>query len=270
MKIAAHVNHQDEVVSLYEAGFLRLYEKNIAADQGNWRASVEIAFVINADMSLSLVKAAIHAVWAELGDCTLLVSAEVRGMIYSVLQEELGVHTWKSEGPLLQQLDTVWQKETEQEAKRRFELVRLAGKLSPAPMPVGDPQAGHFWIDLKDALAHESTQTSRQILIPFLSNGRFRKLEILCDHLPKWLSWELERLNLSAESEEIDATSVGLRVTVYARNTPEGLARKVGLLGAGPTLQLACPRELKRQQARIDATPALASLGRSVLTLESL
>jgi Fe-only nitrogenase accessory protein AnfO len=270
MKIAVHVNQQEQVASLYEAGFLQLYEKNIATDPDNWRATAEIAFAIDADMPLPLVKAAIHVAWAELGDCTLLVSAEVRGMIYSVLQEELGVHTWKSEGPLLQQLDMVWQKQAEQEAKRRFELVSLAGKLSPAPMLVGDPQAGHFWIDLKDALAHESAQTSRQILIPFLSSGRFRKLEILCDHLPKWLSWELERLNLSAESEDIDATSSGLRVTVYARNTPEGLARKVGLLGAGPTLQLACPRELKRQQALIGATPALASQGRPVLTLGSI
>ena len=270
MKIAVHVNHQDEVASLYEAGFLRLYEKNIAEDHDIWRATAEIAFAIDADMPLSLVKAAIHAAWAELGDCTLLVSAEVRGMIYSVLQEELGVHTWKSEGPLLQQLDMVSQKQTEQEAKRRFELVNLAGKLAPAPMRVGDPQAGHFWIDLKEALAHESAQTSRQILIPFLSSGRFCKLEILCDHLPKWLSWELERLNLSAESEDIDATSAGLRVTVYARNTPEGLARKVGLLGAGPTPQLACPRELQRQQALTGTTPAPASSGRPTLTLESI
>jgi len=270
MKIAVHVNHQDEVASLYEAGLLRLYEKNIAEDPGNWRASVEIAFTINADMPLPMVKAAIHTAWAELGDCKLLVSAEVHGMIYSVLQEELGVHTWKSEGPLLQQLDMVWQKQAEQEAKRSFELVSLAGKLSPAPMLVGDPQAGHFWIDLKDALAHESAQTSRQILIPFLSSGRFRKLEILCDHLPKWLSWELERLNLSAESEDIDATSAGLRVTVYARNTPEGLARQVGLLGAGPTRQLACPRELQRQQALTGTTPAPASPGRPTFTLESI
>ena len=270
MKIAVHVNHQDQVASLYQAGFLRLYEKTIAAGQGNWRATAEIDFAIDADMPLPQVKAALHAAWAELDGCKLLVSAEVRGMVYSVLQEELGVQTWKSEGPLLQQLDMVSQKQAEQEAKRRFELVHLAGKLAPAPMQVGDPQAGHFWIDLKDALAHESAQTSRQILIPFLSSGRFCKLDILCDHLPKWLSWELERLNLSAESEEIDATSVGLRVTVYARNTPEGLARQVGLLGAGPTRQLACPKEQKRQQQLLGAHPPLASPAQSVFTLESL
>jgi Fe-only nitrogenase accessory protein AnfO len=270
MKIAVHVNHQDEVASLYEAGFLRLYEKTIAEDPANWRATAEIAFAIDADMPLPLIKTALHAAWAALDGCKLLVSAEVRGLIYSVLQEELGVQTWKSEGSLQQQLDMVSRKQTEQEAKRRFELVNLAGKLAPAPMRVGDPQLGHFWIDLKDALAHESAQTSRQILIPFLSSGHFCKLDILCDHLPKWLSWELERLNLSAESEEIDATSVGLRVTVYARNTPEGLARQVGLLGAGPALQLACPKAQKRQQPLLGAHLPLPSPARPLLTLESL
>jgi len=115
-------------------------------------------------------------------------------------------------------------------------------------MLIGDPRQGEFWIDLKEALEHESGQTSRQILIPFLERGRFRKLEILCDHLPKWLTWELERLGMSAESEAIDVTGHGQRVTIYPRDTPEGRARQVGLLGAAPALLLPCPREQARQR----------------------
>lgn len=244
MKIAAYLDHQGSMASLYQPGCLQLYAYQEAEGSGGWRLLREIAFSVDASMRLAEVKAAAHAAAAELEDCKVLVSGETRGMIYTVFQEELGFRTWKSAGPLLQQLDSVREKEIEQQAKKRFEIVALSN--IPTPLLIGDARDGAFWIDLKDALNHESGSTSRQILIPFLQAGHFRKLEILCDHLPKWLSWELERLDLSAESEMLDATGNGLRVTVYARNTPEGRTRKVGLLGAGPALMLPCPREQQR------------------------
>jgi Fe-only nitrogenase accessory protein AnfO len=254
MKIAAYVNRQGEVASLYEAGFLRLYAQIEDNGHRNWHLQQEVPFAIDPAMPLPEVKTAVHTAVAALDDdCHVLVSSEVRGLIYSILQEELQFHTWKSEGPLFQQLDTVQQKEAEQEAKKRFDLVALAGKPVPAPMLIGDPRAGNFWIDLKEALEHESRPTSREILIPFLERGRFRQLEILCDHLPKWMSWELERLDMSAESEEIDATGRGVRVTVYPRDTPEGKARKVGLLGAGPALLLPCPHAQQRKAGTPEA-----------------
>ncbi|MBK1680715.1 Fe-only nitrogenase accessory protein AnfO [Rhodocyclus tenuis] len=249
MKIAAYLNPQGDVASLYEPGCFRLYQAS-AADEG-WLSAQEIPFVTDYARPLPEIKAALHAAIAGLDDCKTLVSAEVRGVLYSVLQEELGFRIWKSEGPLLQQLDSVRQKEAEHEAQKRFEIVAFAGKMLPTPMLVGDPRDGCFWIDLKEALNHESGQTSRQILIPFLERGQFRRLEVLCDHLPKWMTWEMERLDMSAESEEIDATGSGLRVTVYPRNTPEGGARKVGLLGAGPALLLPCPRERQNSGGRV-------------------
>ena len=241
MKIAAYLDPQGVPVSLYTPGLLHLYEYREEAAHGTWHSLRRVPFAVDAAMRLPAVKAAVHAAAAQLDDCQTLLSGDTRGMIYTVFQEELGYRTWTSNGPLLQQLDGVRAREIEQTAKKRFDLVALSNV--PTPMLIGDPRDGHFWIDLKDALNHESGSTSRQILIPFLQAGRFRQLEVLCDHLPKWLSWELQRLDLSAESEMIDATGSGLRVTVYPRNSPEGRARQVGLLGASPAALLPCPRE---------------------------
>ncbi|QWT45391.1 Fe-only nitrogenase accessory protein AnfO [Azospira inquinata] len=250
MKIAAYVNSRGNPVSLYEPGALRLYEaENLPPAPPSWRLVREIPFAVDRTMGLPAVKAAVHALGAQLEDCRSLVSGEVRGMIYTVFQEELGFTTWKSTGPLVQQLDSVQAREKEQAAQKRFDLISLAGKPMPTPLLIGDPREGSFWIDLKEALEHPSGPTSRQILIPFLEKIPFRKLEIVCDHLPKWLAWELERLDMSAESDLVDVTGNGLRVTVYPRNTPEGRARKVGLLGAGPALCLPCPREKRRRAA---------------------
>lgn len=245
MKIAAYLDPQGAPVSLYVPGLLHLYEYREVAGQGGWYLLCQVSFAVDASMRLPAVKAAVHAAAARLDDCRALLSGDTRGMIYTVFQEELGYRTWTSDGPLLQQLDGVRAREIEQTAQKRYEIVALSNV--PAPMLIGDPREGHFWIDLKDALKHESGSTSRQILIPFLQAGRFRKLEVLCDHLPKWLSWELERLDLSAESEMLDATGNGLRVSVYPRDTPEGRARQVGLLGGGPAALLPCPRERQRE-----------------------
>lgn len=250
MKIAAYLDLQATPVSLYTPGLLHLYEYREVAGHGGWHLLRQVPFAVDAAMRLPAVKAAVHAAAAQLDDCQTLLSGDTRGMIYTVFQEELGYRTWTSNGPLLQQLDGVRAREIEQTAKKRFDIVALSNV--PAPMLIGDPRDGHFWIDLKDALKHESGSTSRQILIPFLQAGRFRQLEILCDHLPKWLSWELERLQLSAESEMIDATGSGLRVTVLPCDTADGRRRKPGLLGAGPAALLPCPRELARQKPPAD------------------
>lgn len=248
MKIAVYFNHQDAIGSLYEPGYFCLYERAEAVGQQNWLPVRQVAFRVDADMGLLAVKSAIHAAVDRLDACRVLISSEVSGMIYSVLQEELDFHTWKSSGSLIEQLDSVLQKEQEQAAQKRYELVAQAGQRMPVPMLKGSPLDGCFWIDLKAALGHESGATSRQILIPFLQRGQFHQLEILCDHLPKWLSWELEQLDLSAESEVLDVSGT-LQVTVYSRNTPEGRSRKPGLLGTGPALLLACPRESGNSRA---------------------
>lgn len=248
MKIAVSFNQQGEIGNLYEPGNIRLYLQVEQAGRKSWVFERQIPFMLASGTGLAATKAAIHAAAAQLGDCRVLIASEVRGMIYSVLQEELDFHTWKSSGSLTEQLDSVCRKEQEQQARKRYELVALAGQRIPAPMIKGLPQAGCFWIDLKEALNHESGSTSRQILIPFLQRGQFRKLEIVCDHLPKWLSWEMEQLDLSAESEVLDVSGT-LQVTVYPRDTPEGRLRPAGLLGSAATLALPCPRESRQAPA---------------------
>ncbi|THF65929.1 Fe-only nitrogenase accessory protein AnfO [Pseudothauera nasutitermitis] len=248
MKITAHVNARGEPASLYEPGRLRLYEQTEENGRQGWRVLHDVALEISEDMPLQAVKAALHGAAAHMEDSKVLLSGSVRGMPYSVFQEELGYRIWKSEGPLLAQLDTVARKEAEQAASKRYDIVALASRPVPAPVQLSDAEPGCFWIDLAEALKYVPTPTSRQILIPFLERGQFRKLEIVCDHIPKWMAWEMERLDLSAESEAVDSSGVGVKVTVYTRHTPEGRARKAGLLGAGPALCLPCPRDRERRR----------------------
>jgi Fe-only nitrogenase accessory protein AnfO len=243
MKVAAYLNANGVPVSLYHEGMLYVYEEDAERDASCWLLNRTLPFVLDSVMSLAQVKASVAGVVDALGqECRVLLSGEVRGLPYSVLQEQYEFRTWKSEGEVQQQLDFVRDREAELCMQRKFELVLNDSQQMPAPILVAGGGPGHYWIDLRAALEHVSNPTSRNILIPFFKGGRFTKLEILCGHLPKWMAWEIEQLDLAAESEPIDATGDGLRVTVYSRQMPEGRKRLVGLAGAQQVLSLPCPR----------------------------
>lgn len=256
MKIAAYLDTEGLPASLYRPGSLHVFEDSADGETRRWRPCALHTFGIDDSMSLDAVKAEVARVVDAIGaDCRVLLSGEIRGLPYSVLQEWHGFRTWRSDGPLAQQLDFVRERENEAQAQKKYELVVLNNQSVPAPMLTLGGAPGYYWIDLRAALEHPSNPTSRNILIPFLQTGAFVKLEVLCGHLPKWMAWEFERMDYAAESEPIDGSGDGgLRVSVYSRQTPEGLKRPRGLAGAGAALALPCSRERARQRA-----PALAA-----------
>jgi len=256
MKIAVYLDTQGVPTGLYRPGTLHVFDEITDAAGRRWHACALHAFGIDAHMPLDGVKTAVANLVGMLGEeCRVLLSGDIRGLPYSVLQEQYGFRIWKSEGSLAQQLDFVRERENEVQTQKKYELVVLGNRQVPAPVLTAGGTPGHYWIDLRAALDHPSNPTSRGILIPFLAAGRFVKLEVLCGHLPKWMAWEFERMNLAAESEPIDATGDGLRVTVYSRQVAEGAKRLPGLAGAGSALSLPCSRE--RALQRPPALPVL-------------
>lgn len=240
MRIACYLDAQGRPASLYRSGRVHLFEEV----DGRWRECGRFAFHLDHGMSLAAVKDALARLAAALDPgCRVLLSDEVRGLPYSLLQEQYGFRVWKSDGALEQQLAEVREHEDRARARRKYEIVLRASQPVPSPVRLADGRPGHYWIDLRAALEHHSNPTSRNILIPFLAAGQFVKLEVLCDHLPKWMAWELERMDLSAESEPVDATGAGLRVSIHSRKSPEGRMRPPGLADGARVLCLPCPRE---------------------------
>lgn len=230
MKIATYLDADGVPVSLYQPGTLYVYEEIGAAEIRRWQRCAELPFQLDSQMSLTQVKVALAELVAALGqDCRVLLSGDVRGLLYVLLQEEHAFRTWKSAGELTQQLAYVRDREADLEQKSQ--PAPAASQPLSAPALVEGGADGHDAIDLRIALAHPSRPTSRSVLMPLLRAGQFVRLDVLCGHIPEWLAYEIERLDLAAESEPIDAGD-GLRVRIYSRKTPEGRARPVGLAGA--------------------------------------
>jgi Fe-only nitrogenase accessory protein AnfO len=237
MKIATFINDSGEVAGFYEKGKLCRCEK-VA---GQWEITREVSLEINAEMGLLETKELFFAAMAQLEDCRVFIVKKFKGLFHALLMEELGFHTWISEGSTSEQLDNVVQLEREHvkelEKQALLDAARppvknsgqggcgggcspgrrpvATGEVSepsaprsdiPPPVPVGDPQLGHYSINLSDILRDNPALNSREVLIPVLEGSFFQKLEIICDHIPRWFYNELRNLKLKAGPEVPDAS----------------------------------------------------------------
>jgi Fe-only nitrogenase accessory protein AnfO len=84
----------------------------------------------------------------------------------------------------------------------------------PLPVLIGDITEGHYSINLAEILQDNPALNSRQVLIPALEEKTFKKLEIICDHIPRWFNNELRNLKLTAELEVPDESGKWLKIVV--------------------------------------------------------
>lgn len=229
MKIAAYVDDEARVASVYGAGRLLLFDN----EQGPWAAVKEIDFTIRPDMGLADVKAAVREAAAQMEGSSAFLSTEVRGLVHSILQEKFGLHIWKSEGSLGDQLDVVAAREAELAAAPPPPPIRLESmgcgcqggwgggpRLKRTRSPdetvscpgMEEVGAGHYRIDLTAVLESSPGLNSRTVLVPVLEGSRFTRLEIICDHVPRWFARAMEELDLRAEYED---TPGEVTVNVY-------------------------------------------------------
>jgi Fe-only nitrogenase accessory protein AnfO len=247
MKIATFINDSGEVAGFYEKGKLCRYERV----SGEWQVTREVSLDIDAEMGLLETKELFFAAMTQLEDCRVFIVKKFKGLFHALLMEELGFHTWISEGSTREQLDNVVLLEKKYVAELEKQAVIDAarphvkssghggcgGGCSPArrpaaseasepsaprsdipqPVPVGDPEHGHYLINLSDILRDNPVINSREVLIPALEDLPFQKLEIICDHIPRWFTNELRNLKLKAGPEIPDAAG---RLTVLV--SPEG------------------------------------------------
>lgn len=189
MKIAVFIDDQGKTASLYQPGRIWLYE---SAPSG-WRVVREIPFALDLQMRLAEIRNLTLAMLADLEGCRHFVARSINGALLSYF-DGMGVVMWKLEGEPLAFLPQI-QHIVEEKARQQQEQTAPALFIKPGDM------AGDYQLDLIGALRSDKALTSKQVLQPFLRQGEFKQIEIICDHLPKWFSRELPALNLSLAVE---------------------------------------------------------------------
>ncbi|WP_414896754.1 Fe-only nitrogenase accessory protein AnfO [Rhodovulum sp. YEN HP10] len=224
MQIAVHVDDSGRPLGLHEPGRLRIYQ----GTGTGWALSSEFPFRLPREEGVAGLRWALGRLADEIAPCRVLLSAEVRGFAYAYLQDQLGFHVWKSEGPLEGQLAAV------AEGEDRIATEACAcdsvpeggcGSCGPGgvpdaalpPVPVEDRADGTRFLDLAAALAGDRRRNSMTVLGPLLAEAPFRPLMVRMDHLPRWFRRSLAERGLAFTEEPRDGV---LFVTVTSRESP--------------------------------------------------
>jgi len=189
-KIAVYLGEDNRTAPLQEKGRIVVYKKEL----GQWETDREVEFNWSIGSGgLKEMRRRVERMVESLGDCQVFVGQSIIGMPYHVL-EKANFSIWESEGDPLNFLDEVLNREEEAELEKAEEGI-------PAPLDLGN---GYYSISLTEVQQKNSSFTSKQVLLPFLKEGKFYSLEIICSHVPKWLEAEILAGRFTSRVEPIN------------------------------------------------------------------
>ncbi|MCX6178937.1 MAG: Fe-only nitrogenase accessory protein AnfO [Chlorobiales bacterium] len=186
MNIAVLTDKEGNTLSFYESGMVKLFSN----EKGTWNCIREFPFEFHEEKGLAGIQHCIHMMFSRLDECRILMVKFIKGVPLSILKES-GVSVWKVDGSPMAFFEHV-----REEEKIKAEHLKTIQPPLPEPLPVGDKKHGIYAIDLVHVQAKGAGFNSKDVLLPFLQTRGFQKLEVLCDHLPKWFEKELESLKL--------------------------------------------------------------------------
>jgi len=190
MKIAAFIDSEGNTGSLYQQGTIRVYESS----PSGWRPVREIPFSLNDQMGLAEIRTLTLSMLTDLDGCRHFVARAIHGALLSYF-DGMGIVMWKLDGDPVVFLPQI--QHIVEEKARQEHIAKVPGNF----IRPGKTE-GEYQLNLIDALKSDKALTSKQVIQPFLRLLDFTKLEIICDHLPKWFDRELPELKLTLASEK--------------------------------------------------------------------
>lgn len=201
-EIGVFVDESGTAASLYNPGKIVVYRKG----QGRWKVIKEMEFSLDKSLGLKNLRIQMEEVIRVLDDCKIFVGLTLAGIPYFAL-EKADFSIWEFEGKPMDFLDYILEQEEKAELEK---LVQKESMIIPFPKEIS---SGCYEINLKEIQANNSGITSKQVLIPFLRNGKFYSLEIICNHIPPWLESELATGGLKGESIRITNNEMKVVIT---------------------------------------------------------
>ncbi|WP_069998311.1 Fe-only nitrogenase accessory protein AnfO [Cellulosilyticum sp. I15G10I2] len=191
-KIAVLMGEGDETIAFSESGVIKVFLKK----GGEWQIIQEIDLSINLCMSISSVRKKIIEIASVLDDCKIIVGRKVDGIAYNVF-EAMAFSIWEFEGLPQNFLDYILEKEYEiQETnKQQSQLVK--------PPYIEQLDDGYYKIDLEQVQTISPGISSKQVIMPVLEKQVFRRLDIICTHIPPWLENQIQKYQLKMEAESL-------------------------------------------------------------------
>lgn len=188
MEIAVLVNSEGSTSGFESDGIIRIY----SGTGCNWTVIRQMEYrTENMTDSMSLHKR-IKEICAWLEDCKIIVVSRIRGIHY-IAFEEKQISMLEIRGMPDTFLDDI------RECLRHH---RTGHEVPIEHNAVFELRPGIYHVDLREVMKGNTSYNSRQILLPFLKKQKYSLLEMICDHIPKWLEKEQTELKIRISVEK--------------------------------------------------------------------
>lgn len=174
-EIAVLIGRKGEVVTLYDAGKIVVYQKKCQ----QWNQVRTMDFCLEKELSMNQLRVKMGDLISFLDRCKVFAISSIGGVAYFEL-EKAGIKVWEVDGDPSGFLQLIMD-EQEDSVVQTTEPGEKARPVAEEIYP------GHFRISLLGLQGTTGGLTSKQIIQPILNQGRFQTLEIMCDHAPPWL-----------------------------------------------------------------------------------
>jgi Fe-only nitrogenase accessory protein AnfO len=190
LKIAVVENEYQKTSSIFEPGFIAIYEE----DGGEWKVLNRFENKACTAKGIAAVRMAVADTVKQLGDVKILIASEVPGIAFGTFQAA-GFEIFIVENNSMDVLDSVKKEmleiiEEQKEKPGEFDIMQF---LEPGT------NKGDFCLNIEAILLKNPDLTSKKILIPYLKKGEFNRLDVICSHLPKWFNTDLGVLGFKYE-----------------------------------------------------------------------
>ena len=191
MKISVVESNDQKTSSIFEPGFIVTYEE----DGGEWKVLNRFENKVCSAKSIAAVRMAVEDTIKQLDNVKIVVASEIPG-IASGIFEVAGFEIFLVGKSGFDVFDSVKKEmgkiiEKQQEKPSKFDIMQF---LEPGT------NKGDFCINMEKILSKNPQLTSKKILLPYLKNGEFNRLDVICSHIPKWFTTNLRVLGFEYET----------------------------------------------------------------------
>jgi len=191
LKIAVVENNNQKTSSIFEPGFVAIYEE----DGGEWKVLNRFENKVFNAKGMAAVRTAVADTIKQLDDVKIVVASEIPGIASGTFQAA-GFDIFLVENSALDALDSVKKEmleliEERQEKPRKFDITQFLEH---------GMNKGDFCLNMEEILLKNPDLSSKKILIPYLKNGEFNNLDVIFSHIPKWFNTELAVLGFKYET----------------------------------------------------------------------
>lgn len=187
MEIAVLVAENKTTSSFEKDGTILVYGK----DSCEWKINRQMEYKIKDLTDAFALHQKIKEICKWLGDCKIMVVNRIRGVHY-IAFEEFQISMLEIKGTPEDFLEDIRECVNHQRTTQTVSMEHNA---------IYERQPGKYYTDLRDVMNGKTSYNSKQILLPFIKNESYSVLEILCDHIPKWLEREQSELKIRMSVE---------------------------------------------------------------------